>query len=76
MGFFGNPTDRVRDSLNFLVHPLSKLCVSETHLRIREKHDMQKQEWTRHVNLGRRLMVQALDTCQSTKQYRLIYQCR
>ena len=33
MVFFGGPTDRVGDSLNFFVRPLSKLCVS-----VREKH--------------------------------------
>ena len=36
--FFGGPTDRVGDSFNIFVHPLSKLCISDTHLRIREKH--------------------------------------
>ena len=30
MGFLGGPTDRVGDSLN--------LCVSDAHLRVREKH--------------------------------------
>ena len=39
MGFFGDPTDRVGDSFNFFMRPLSKLCVSDTHLRVREKHD-------------------------------------
>ena len=39
MVFFGGPTDRVGDSFNFFVHPLSKLCVSGMHLHIREKHD-------------------------------------
>ena len=38
MGFFGGPTDRVGDSFNFCVHPLSKLCVSDAHLHVREKH--------------------------------------
>ena len=38
IGFFGGPTDRVKDSFNFFVHPLSKLCVSDVHLRVREKH--------------------------------------
>ena len=38
MGFFGGPTDRVGDSFNFFVHPLSKLCVSDTHFCVREKH--------------------------------------
>ena len=37
-GFLGGPTDRVGDSFNFFVCPLSKLCVSDAHLRIREKH--------------------------------------
>ena len=39
MGFFGGPTDRVGDSFNIFVRPLSKLCVSDVHLRVREKHD-------------------------------------
>ena len=38
MGFLGGPTDRVGDSFNFCVHPLTKLCVSDMHLNIREKH--------------------------------------
>ena len=38
MGFFGGPTDRVGDSFNFFVRPLSKLCVSDAHLHVREKH--------------------------------------
>ena len=38
-GLFGGPTDRVGDSFNFFVRPLSKLCVSDAHLCIREKHD-------------------------------------
>ena len=38
MGFFEGPTDRAGDLFNFFVHPLSKLCISDTHLRIREKH--------------------------------------
>ena len=38
MGFLGDSTDRVGDSFNSFVHPLSKLCVSDTHLHIREKH--------------------------------------
>ena len=38
MGFFGGPTDRAGDSFNFFVRPLSKLCVSDVHLRVREKH--------------------------------------
>ena len=38
MGFFGGPTDRVGDLFNFFVHPLSKLHVSDVHLRVREKH--------------------------------------
>ena len=38
MGFFGCPTDRVGDSFNFFVRPLSKLCVSDAHLRVRKKH--------------------------------------
>ena len=38
MGFFGGPTDRVGDSFNLFVRPLSKLCVSGTHLHVREKH--------------------------------------
>ena len=38
MDFFGGPTDRVGDSFNFFVRPLSKLCVSDAHLRVREKH--------------------------------------
>ena len=37
VGFWGGPTDRVGDSLIFCVHPLSKLCISDMHLRIREK---------------------------------------
>ena len=37
--FLGGPTDRVGDSINFFVRPLSKLCISDVHLRIREKHD-------------------------------------
>ena len=32
----GGPTDRVGDS--FFVHSLSKLCVSDMHLCVREKH--------------------------------------
>ena len=40
MGFFGGPTDRVKDSFNFYVHPLSKLCNSDVHLHVREKHDI------------------------------------
>ena len=39
MGFWGGPTDRVGDSFNIFVRPLSKLCVSDAHLRVREKHD-------------------------------------
>ena len=35
---FWGPTDRVGDSFNFFVHPLSKLCCSDAHLRVREKH--------------------------------------
>ena len=38
MGVFGGATDRVGDSFNFFVHSLSKLCVSDAHLRVREKH--------------------------------------
>ena len=38
MGFFGGPTDRVGDSFDFFVRPLSKLCVSDARLRVREKH--------------------------------------
>ena len=38
MGFFGGPTDRVGDSFDFFARPLSKLCVSDAHLRVREKH--------------------------------------
>ena len=38
MGFFGGPTDRVGDAFNFFVRPLSKLCVSDARLRVREKH--------------------------------------
>ena len=38
MGFLGGPTDRVGDSCNFFVHPLSKLCASDMHLCVREKH--------------------------------------
>ena len=38
MGFLGGPTDRVGDAFNFFVRPLSKLCVSNAHLRVREKH--------------------------------------
>ena len=38
MGFFGGPTDRVGDSFNFFVCPLSKLRVSDAYLRVREKH--------------------------------------
>ena len=36
--FGGGPTDRVGDSFNFFVRPLSKLCVSDAQLRVREKH--------------------------------------
>ena len=39
MAFLGSPTDRVGDSFNFFVRPLSKLCVSDAHLRLREKHE-------------------------------------
>ena len=39
MGFFGRPTDRVGDSFNFFVRPLSKLCIPNVHLHIREKHE-------------------------------------
>ena len=42
MGFWGGPTDRVGDSFNFFVYPLSKLCVSDAQLRVREKHDWVK----------------------------------
>ena len=42
MGFLGSPTDRVGDSFNFFVRPLSKLCVSDAHLRIRENHDFRR----------------------------------
>ena len=38
MDFLGGPTDRVGDSYKFFVRPLSKLCVSDTHFRVREKH--------------------------------------
>ena len=38
MGLLGGPTDRVGDLFNFFVRPLSKLCISDTHLCIREKH--------------------------------------
>ena len=38
MGFFGGPTDRAGDSFNCFVRPLSKLCASDVHLRVREKH--------------------------------------
>ena len=38
MGSFGGPTDRVGESFNFFVNPLSNLCVSDTHLGVREKH--------------------------------------
>ena len=38
MGFFGGPTDRVGDSFNFFVCPLSKLCISDMHLHVSEKH--------------------------------------
>ena len=38
MGFLGGPINRVGDSFNFLVHPLSKLCISDAHLCVREKH--------------------------------------
>ena len=37
MGFFGGPTDTVGDSFHVFVHPLSKLCISDAHLRVREK---------------------------------------
>ena len=37
-GLFGGPTDRVGDSFNFFVRPSSKLCVSDAHSRVREKH--------------------------------------
>ena len=36
--FLGGPTDRVGNSFNFFVRPLSKLRVSDAHLRLREKH--------------------------------------
>ena len=39
MGFFGGPTDRAGDSFNFFMRPLSKLCISDVHLHVREKHD-------------------------------------
>ena len=38
MGFLGGLTDRVGDLFKFFVRPLSKLCVSDVHLHIREKH--------------------------------------
>ena len=38
MGFFEGPTDRAGDSFNFFVHSLSKLCVSDARLHVREKH--------------------------------------
>ena len=38
MDIFGGPTDRVGDSFNFFVRPFLKLCVSDAHLRVREKH--------------------------------------
>ena len=38
MGVFGGLTDRVGDLFNFFVRPLSKLCVSDAHFRVREKH--------------------------------------
>ena len=31
MSFFGGPTDRVGDSFDFFVRPLSSLCVSDAH---------------------------------------------
>ena len=37
-GLFGGPTDRVGDSFNIFMHPLSKLCVSDALLHVREKH--------------------------------------
>ena len=38
MGFLGGPTDRVGDSFNLFMRPLSKLCVSDVHLCVKEKH--------------------------------------
>ena len=38
MGFLGGPTDRVGESFNFFVRPLSKLRIYDTHLHVREKH--------------------------------------
>ena len=37
MGFLGGPTDRVGCLFNFFVRPLSKLCISDAHLCVREK---------------------------------------
>ena len=37
-GLFRGPTDRVGDLFDFFVRPSSKLCVSDAHLRVREKH--------------------------------------
>ena len=34
--FLGGPTDRAGELFNFFVHPLSKLCVSDAHLCVRE----------------------------------------
>ena len=50
MGFFGGPTDRVGDSFKFFVHPLSKLCVSDTHLSVREKHECSPENMSRNLD--------------------------
>ena len=39
MGFLGGPTDRAGDSFNVFVRPLPKLCISDVHLHVREKHE-------------------------------------
>ena len=38
MGFFWVPLTELGTRLIFFVCPLSKLCISDAHLRVREKH--------------------------------------
>ena len=45
MGFFEGPTFRVEDSFNFFVHPFSKLCISDAHLRVRDNHGIKQVFW-------------------------------
>ena len=53
MGFLGGPTDRVGASFNFFVRPLSKLCISDVHLRVREKHVLYSHQLTSaHPRVG------------------------